>query len=229
MILPMDDTHHDVIDGRRTRTELSAAEREKVAALAATIEATARPLRGVAVPDFSARVMAEVLDVQVEPSPAESFAAAARKAFAWLWVPRPLTVRLRPGYAMATMGALALWAVAPFSAPAPAPAPSGLEPVAVADAAPPVYVQFRLETQGAASVVLAGSFTGWRPAHEMRETAPGIWSILLPLEPGVHDYAFVVDGDRWVADPHALQIDDGFGGSNSRIALPSPPAPAKRS
>jgi 1,4-alpha-glucan branching enzyme len=93
---------------------------------------------------------------------------------------------------------------------------------------PQVYVQFRLEAAGASQVALAGSFTGWKPEFEMRESAPGVWSILLPLRPGIHDYAFIVDGERWVADPHALQVEDGFGGANSRIALPAPAAGGQR-
>lgn len=44
----------------------------------------------------------------------------------------------------------------------------------------------------------------------------------LPITPGVHDYAFVVDGERWVADPYAPGIDDGFGGRNSRLTLLAP-------
>jgi 1,4-alpha-glucan branching enzyme len=83
-----------------------------------------------------------------------------------------------------------------------------------------VYVQFRLEAAGAHEVALAGTFTGWRPEVRLRQTAPGTWSAVVPLRPGVHDYAFVVDGRRWVADPHAPQVDDSFGGVNSRISLP---------
>ncbi len=93
---------------------------------------------------------------------------------------------------------------------------------------PQVYVQFRLEAHGASRVALAGTFTGWQPEYELRETAPGTWSILVPLLPGIHDYAFVVNGTEWLADPHALQIDDGFGGVNSRIALPASPAGGQR-
>jgi len=88
----------------------------------------------------------------------------------------------------------------------------------------PVYVQFRLEAAGASRVALAGNFTGWEPRYELQETAPGSWSIVLPLRPGVHDYAFVVDGRHWVADPYAPRVDDGFGGANSRIALLPPDA-----
>ncbi|HEX5727708.1 MAG TPA: glycogen-binding domain-containing protein, partial [Longimicrobiaceae bacterium] len=99
----------------------------------------------------------------------------------------------------------------------------GPGPVAVAPAAgpPPVYVQFRLEAAGARDVRLAGTFTGWEPSVALRQTAPGEWTALVPLRPGVHDYAFVVDGTTWVADPHATRVDDGFGGKNSRISLPS--------
>jgi hypothetical protein len=44
----------------------------------------------------------------------------------------------------------------------------------------------------------------------------------------VHDYAFIVDGERWIADPMAPAVADGFGGLNSRIAV-LPPDLAVRS
>jgi 1,4-alpha-glucan branching enzyme len=74
-------------------------------------------------------------------------------------------------------------------------------------------------------VQLAGSFTNWEPRYELRQAAPGIWTITVPLTQGVHDYAFVVDGEQWVADPYAPQIGDGFGGTNNRLALLSPDTP----
>ena len=52
-----------------------------------------------------------------------------------------------------------------------------------------------------------------------------MWSITVPLTQGVHDYAFVVDGQQWVADPYAPQIGDGFGGTNNRLALLPPDSP----
>jgi 1,4-alpha-glucan branching enzyme len=91
--------------------------------------------------------------------------------------------------------------------------------------APKLFVQFRLEAAEASTVRLAGSFTNWQPAYELHQSAPGIWTVTLPLSLGVHDYAFVVDGERWVPDPHAPAVDDGFGGTNSRIALLSPEQP----
>lgn len=82
-----------------------------------------------------------------------------------------------------------------------------------------MFVQFRLHAPDASTVGLAGSFTGWQPAHELYEVAPGIWTVTLALPPGVHDYAFVIDGERWVADPYAPGVRDGFGGTMSRVAL----------
>jgi 1,4-alpha-glucan branching enzyme len=87
-----------------------------------------------------------------------------------------------------------------------------------------VFVQFRLDAS-ASRVQLAGSFTNWEPRYDLRQSAPGIWTITVPLTQGVHDYAFVVDGQRWIPDPYAPQIGDGFGGTNSRLALMSPPTP----
>jgi hypothetical protein len=68
-------------------------------------------------------------------------------------------------------------------------------------------------------VRLAGTFTNWEPRFELREAAPGVWTAMLPVPLGVHDYAFLVDGRLWYADPYAPQVSDGFGGRNSRLAL----------
>jgi 1,4-alpha-glucan branching enzyme len=87
--------------------------------------------------------------------------------------------------------------------------------------AQPVMVQFRMEAVGARTVSMAGTFTGWKPTVQLRQTAPGEWTALVPLRPGVHDYAFVIDGERWVADPQrARRWTTSFGGTNSRISLP---------
>ena len=85
-----------------------------------------------------------------------------------------------------------------------------------------VLVQFRLQAADASTVRLAGSFSNWQPQYDLHQTSPGIWTITLPLPRGVYDYAFVIDGQRWVPDPYAQTVDDGFGGTNSRIAILPP-------
>jgi 1,4-alpha-glucan branching enzyme len=74
----------------------------------------------------------------------------------------------------------------------------------------------------ARQVALAGSFSDWQPAYALQQVAEGVWTIVLPIAPGVHDYAFVVDGEQWVTDPFAPQVDDGFGGANSRLTVLAP-------
>jgi 1,4-alpha-glucan branching enzyme len=56
----------------------------------------------------------------------------------------------------------------------------------------------------------------------MQQSADGVWTVLLPLTAGVHDYGFIIDGERWVADPYAPEVDDGFGGVNSRLTVLAP-------
>lgn len=209
---------HQVLDGELPRSALSPAERAELAALEATIAEVAGELRSRPTPELTARVM------QALPAPAAAAdvgapAAArrgwARAALGWLWTPRPL--QLRPAYALAAvLAALALGVWAPLG-----PRPAGV-PAGTAAEATPLFVQFRIDAAGARHVALAGSFSGWEPRYELHETSPGVWSVLVPLPPGVHDYAFVIDGAVWVPDPHAPQVDDSFGGRNSRLALLPP-------
>jgi hypothetical protein len=126
-----------------------------------------------------------------------------------LWTPRLVTFAFRPAYPLFAAAAVLLLTVAlsyQWSGQ-----PQG--------ASEKVYVQFRLQNSDATDVRLAGSFTHWRPEYQLHETAPGLWTVTLLLAPGVHDYAFIIDGQRWVTDPYAAAVQDGFGGSNSRITL----------
>ena len=209
----MNERIHQHLDGEAA-APLTADERARAEALRHTIDTAAAHLRAVPAPDLAARVMSAL------PRRAAARQPAWREALGWLWNPRPVRWTFRPAYglagaAFAAVAALALPAVVPD-----APAPIAVE--APKPGAQVVYVQFRLEAPEARQVALAGTFTGWQPTLTLRETAPGVWTALVPLQPGVHDYAFVVDGARWMPDPHApQQVDDSFGGTNSRISLPS--------
>jgi hypothetical protein len=211
----MTDRIHAHLDGELSADTLSPEERAAAMRMRAAAAHVARHLAAVPAPDLAARVMA-ALPAAAPRRP------AWRRVAAWLWTPRPVTLHLRPAYGLAGAFAalLALPLVPALAPPAPRPVP-GVPVVAERPAPPPVYVQFRLEADDAQRVALAGTFTGWEPRVALRETAPGVWTALVPLRPGVHDYAFVVDGERWVADPAAPQVDDSFGGTNSRISLPA--------
>jgi hypothetical protein len=159
----------------------------------------------------SGAVPAPVPDAASIASTRPSGSSAIRALVGSWWRPRQISFSLRPAYAAGlAIVAVALMAVAQATR---------TDETLQAAAAPPVFVQFRLDAEGASNVMLAGSFTEWQPAYELVETAPGVWTVLVALQPGVHDYAFIIDGESWVADPAAPSVDDGFGGSNSRLAL----------
>jgi 1,4-alpha-glucan branching enzyme len=64
-------------------------------------------------------------------------------------------------------------------------------------------VEFQLEAPSATSVLLAASFTAWeRFPLGLARMRDGIWSIFVPLLPGIYAYRFIVDG-RWFDDPRA--------------------------
>ena len=164
-------------------------------------------------PDFVNAVMREVehLDITRAATPRGWIARTGQQ----LWTPRLVTFAFRPAYTMfAAVAALLLIAVLsnPWSN-------RSSTTVATRDSGEQVYVQFRLQIADASDVRLAGSFTHWQAQYQLHETAPGLWTVTLPLAPGVHDYAFIIDGHRWVTDPYAAAVQDGFGGSNSRMTL----------
>jgi AMP-activated protein kinase-like protein len=152
-------------------------------------------------PDFVDAVMSKVEQLDVDRATRPNWIVRTGQQ---LWTPRSVTFAFRPAYTLfAAAAVLLLTTVVPNQQ-------GGSEKV---------YVQFRLQTSDASDVRLAGSFTHWQPEYQLHETGPGLWTVTLPLAPGVHDYAFIIDGQRWVTDPYAAAVQDGFGGSNSRITL----------
>jgi hypothetical protein len=79
-------------------------------------------------------------------------------------------------------------------------------------------IEFTLKSPSARSVKLAGDFTNWEKSPvEMMHLQDGVWSTVIPLEPGLYSYRFIVDG-KWCEDPHSnRQAPNPFGGSNSVI------------
>lgn len=75
----------------------------------------------------------------------------------------------------------------------------------------------------AKTVAVAGDFNKWSEVEGvMKRQDGGIWTIEVPLNPGVYHYMFVLDGEVWVPDPQAESYrDDGFGNRNSvlRVSL----------
>lgn len=221
----MNDRIHAYLDGDLPLDDLSPAERDALAEMEDALGSVVGHLRAMPAPDLRAAVMRSLPPRPVQAPAAASPAAGPalwRGVSEWLWRARQVSFTFRPAYALA--GAM-LAAFAIVQVPRPgAPAAPRTAVVAPQQAREPatVYVQFRVEAPQAHDVAIAGTFTGWKPADVLKETAPGVWTALIPLRPGVHDYAFVVDGKEWIPDANATQVRDDFGGTNSRISIPPP-------
>jgi len=171
-----------------------------------------RPLR-IDAALFDARVMDEVLR---GPS-------ALRDRFVQLT--RPRTFRVSPLVALAALllFAVAIAASALYVRPSQVRATTG--DYARGGASSPL-VEFGFVAPHASSVALVGDFNDWDPkATPLRAASTGgVWSVEVPVPPGRHLYAFVVDGTVWRPDPAAPQATgEDFGEPNSALTVVAEP------
>ena len=154
-------------------------------------------------PTLDAHVMARVS----APSGGGRFAAT------WDWLRRPRDFSLTPLSALAAaavLAGLALWLGGRVARIA--------STVARADTA---VVQFVFIAQGATSVALVGDFNDWDATSTPMRPAMqgGLWSVALPLPPGRHRYAFLINGWLWLSDPTAPRAQDDFGTPSSVVTV----------
>ena len=143
------------------------------------------------------------------------------------WYARPLTVRLSPVGAFAAAAALVGVVALGVSTLQPiqqvqvanAPIESG-DLIPVSEAVRPVMQQFTFYQKGLQSVALVGSVNNWdEQANPLVEVSEGVWTVSVPLLPGVYQYQFILDGDRRVTDPNAPQEPSDFGSPNSVVTV----------
>jgi hypothetical protein len=203
----MSDRIDDYLEGRIQRSALSRDEQAEADAAMRAIALSRELLAERSAPDVTSSVMNRLGELEEAGQASDT---APGRLLTALWAPRE--VRVRPVMAlMAAAAVLALlWIPTSLATTRPQLNPS---------TAPQVFVQFRLQADDARRVQLAGSFTDWQPRYELHESTSGFWTAMVPLSEGVHDYAFLIDGERWVADPYSAQVSDGFGATNSRVTL----------
>jgi hypothetical protein len=83
-------------------------------------------------------------------------------------------------------------------------------------------VKFVFVAPDAKRVALVGDFNAWdRDAiHLSRSKGPGVWATTVALPAGRHEYAFLIDGVRWEADPNATSmVRDEFGVQSSVVVV----------
>lgn len=87
---------------------------------------------------------------------------------------------------------------------------------------------FSLVAPGAQEVLLAGDFTGWEQrAVSLKKGKEELWTATVLLEPGKHEYRFLVDG-QWSDDPDCpIRVQNQFGTENCVRIVPD--APKRRS
>src|SRR5207245_1056130 len=179
-------------------------------------------LRLVGAADRAPIALSPALEERVMAAVRRHAASPGRRAWRWLNAPRDVELRLRVrpwavwGGALAAAAGLALLLASPASAPAPRGGAQAR--VGQRDS---VFVRFVLYAPGARRVAVAGTFNQWDRSAALLVPAgtSGVWTTTLALPVGQHQYAFVVDGARWVVDPAAPAVDDGFGRRNSVVAV----------
>ena len=207
------------LDGDIDRESLTATEQADLLDAESLIGAVVRAVPVEPLPELAPAVLQRIRARETSrgamASTDRSRAKHPRRGFAeWLWRPQSISIGLRPAYALAAAVILAVVITANALRRDRVMLPGTQQ----------VLTQFVLSAPDAKVVALAGDFTGWQPAFTMTRSEPGVWTVVVPLDPGVHQYSFVVDGERWIPDPAAPAVKDGFGGMNSRIAVLTPDA-----
>jgi hypothetical protein len=206
----MDDHLHRILDAEASRESADSRESTALAEAEAQIAAVLRAIPTAPLPDLALGVLQRISSAPPVWEEARTRQWAPwQRALDWFWSPRPVSLSWRPAYGVA-FGLLLLLAGGLATSRSSAPVH------------PRILVQFRLDAPQASQVALAGNFTNWQPTLQLTQTADGVWTAVVPLEQGVHKYAFVVDGSVWQTDPLAPSVADGFGGENSQIAVLSP-------
>jgi hypothetical protein len=79
-------------------------------------------------------------------------------------------------------------------------------------------VKFTVSMDTASSVAVSGTFSDWHPLPLKRDG--NVWSGTFPIEPGTHQFGFLVNDSTWYVPPNAADvIDDGFGRKNVTLVV----------
>jgi len=184
--------------------------------------------------DFAAQTMAAVAQ---EPVPDEhSVSLGERLRALWEAFMGPATLRLRPASAtvallLAGIVVWVMWPIAPTTpntdpqtASKPSPATQTVQQTSAqtAEHGGRVWIRFLYTNTEADSVAVAGDFSQWEPVALSPREVNGetVWTGLVPVSRGEHEYQFLINGERWVTDPLApVKRSDGFGAKNAVLNI----------
>jgi hypothetical protein len=212
----MNERIQQALDGDLDPIRLSMAEREEFRQAESDFEAVVRAIPVTPIPDLAPSVLSRIRrESQQQRVVVVATDDSRKRSFLeWLWKSKPISFGWRHAYGLVAAALATVIFAGPIMRSNDVSNPR----------TPQVFTRFVFSIPDAHTVALAGDFTGWKPTYTMTRSGAGLWTVVIPLEPGVHTYAFVVDGQRWMADPNAPAVDDGFGGTNSRVAILTPDA-----
>jgi hypothetical protein len=83
-----------------------------------------------------------------------------------------------------------------------------------------VPTQFVFDDRTARRVSIVGEFNGWTPGKTpLTRLESGLWTVTVPLAPGRHVYAFVLDDTLVKADPRAPKVRDADYGREGSVVM----------
>src|SRR5262245_21160696 len=175
--------------------------------------------------DAVARVVAAAAAARVSPADDDE-PLMPRRRRVW-WVP---TIGLAAAAAFAGFmlrGAITRQPTAePTAARAVKAAPIATTPVVAGDLETlPIPTAFTLEHATASRVSLVGDFNKWNPEsiRLVRQPGTNVWSIVVPITPGRHVYAFMIDDSVLTLDPRAPKAKDPALGVDASVVLVGKP------
>jgi hypothetical protein len=146
-------------------------------------------------------------------------AGRARRGKGWTISPPTAIAAALAFTALGAIGAVGVLSLR-SDGTSPPPAARRLPPASLAVRSPQQPTRFALVAPGASRVSLVGDFNQWdASATPMRPLGDGrLWLVEVPLPPGRHVYAFVVDGDV-TPDPAAPRAGEEDFGVPSSVVL----------
>jgi hypothetical protein len=182
-------------------------------------------LRKVPAPDVAAirRVVAAAAAARVTPFDSEPVVLSPRRGRSIrLW----MAVGIAAASAFVGFALRGVWTSKPFAAPVMAGASvvdstrSAMRTVATTELEPAAIPhQFVFNSAGAHKVSVVGDFNRWNPTSTPMISDGELWSVTIPIVPGRHMYAFMVDDSLFTLDPAAPKARDPDLGADGSIVI----------
>jgi hypothetical protein len=169
-------------------------------------------------PAFEARVLSAVRAAADRGDAPWGRAPSSRRPMAWLVAPRRVTVSPLAGLAIAA-GFAAVVAATTLTLTT-----RSVARTAVTEESGRQVVHFAIVAPTASAVTLVGDFNAWntKTTPMTKGAVEGLWMVTIPLAAGSYEYAFVLDGTTWMADPAAaIALEDEFGTPSSLLTIRS--------